>query len=370
VKPETLVGRRYTVERTLGGGGMAVVYLARDEELDRPVAIKLLAEQLAADEAFRARFLREARLAAGLSHPNIVSVFDAGEEDGRPYIVMECIEGTTLAEELAQRANPYGPEEAVELALQVCAGLEHAHQAGLVHRDVKPQNLLRRADDGIVKIADFGIARSAESTQLTEAGTVLGSAAYLSPEQAAGDEVTAASDIYSFGAVLYQLLTGRTPYRVDSLADLSLMQGREPVKPVRELAPEVPEALEDVVMRCLARDPSYRPASAMALAHELAGASPEPSTQPLPQSAGTRAAEAKTALLRLPKPAFRRGRPLWLALAAFAALIAVIVGIVVAAGDDSDSNPSSPPAVEPVLPGSSPSERAQNLADWIRDHSE
>src|SRR5689334_17683203 len=176
---------------------MATVYLAQDEELHRPVAVKVLAENLAGDAALRERFLREARLAARLSHPNVVSVYDAGEtEDGLPYIVMEYVPGTTLAE-----LGRVPPHEGVELVLQACRGLAHAHAAGLVHRDVKPQNLLLR-DDGTVKVADFGIARAAETTALTQIGTVLGTAAYLSPEQALGEEVTAAADVYSLGAVL------------------------------------------------------------------------------------------------------------------------------------------------------------------------
>ena len=217
---ETIVqGGRYRLEHPLGHGGMATVYLAHDEELGRPVAIKLLAERLAGDPDFRTRFLREARLAARLSHPNIVTVYDAGEaEDGRPYIVMEYVPGTTFAE-LGQIA----PSEAVELAIQASRGLAHAHAAGLVHRDVKPQNLLLR-EDGTVKVADFGIARAAETTALTQVGTVLGTAAYLSPEQALGEQVTAAAYIYSLGAVLYELLTGRPPYEFDSLADLATKQ--------------------------------------------------------------------------------------------------------------------------------------------------
>ena len=176
---ETLAEGRYRIERTLGYGGMAVVYLAHDEELRRLVAIKVLAEHLSGDSAFRERFLQESRLASRLSHPNVVQVYDAGEADGRPYIVMEYVEGDTLAER-----GKLAYEDAVPLALQACAGLQHAHAAGLVHRDVKPANLLVREDD-VLKIADFGIARAAELTRLTQHGTVLGTAAYLAPEQAA-----------------------------------------------------------------------------------------------------------------------------------------------------------------------------------------
>src|SRR5512132_3538058 len=172
---------------------MATVHLAHDEELDRPVALKLLPEHLAGDDAFRARFLREARLAGRLSHPNVVRVYDAGEADGRPFIVMEYVPGTSLAE-----AGRLAPGRVVELGVQACAGLQHAHDAGLVHRDVKPQNLLVRGD-GTLKISDFGIARAAEATQITAAGTILGTAGYLAPEQAAGEEASAAADVYGLG---------------------------------------------------------------------------------------------------------------------------------------------------------------------------
>src|SRR5438874_379585 len=247
---------RYRLERPLGHGGMASVYEARDTGLDRAVAVKVLAENLAGDEELRTRFLREARLAARLSHPNVVNVFDAGEDEGRPYIVMELVEGATLA-----GRGPVPAEEARGLALQAARGLAHAHQAGLVHRDIKPGNLLLRRD-GTLKIADFGIARAAETTALTQAGTVLGTAAYLAPEQALGEEVTAAADVYSLGAVLYELLTGRPPFEFDSLADLAEQQRRMAITPVRELASDAPPELEDLVMRCLARNPAYRPSAA------------------------------------------------------------------------------------------------------------
>src|SRR4051812_45709830 len=305
----SLVGR-YRLERPLGHGGMATVYLAQDEELHRPVAVKLLAENLAGNADFRVRFLREARLAARLSHPNVVSVYDAGEaEDGRPYIVMEYVPGRTLGE-----LGRVSPDEAVELAVQACRGLAHAHAAGLVHRDVKPQNLLLR-DDETVKVADFGIARAAETTALTQVGTVLGTAAYLSPEQALGEQVTAAADVYSLGAVLYELLTGRPPYAFDSLADLAAKQTSGHITPVSELAPNVPPHVEDAVMRSLARNPAYRPASAADFAREL-GAPDEP-TVPL---------HAPTRVVVTPHRVSSR---LWLALAGVVALAAILLAVAV-----------------------------------------
>jgi len=339
----SLGGGRYRLERPLGHGGMATVYLAHDEELHRPVAIKLLAENLAGDVAFRKRFLREARVAARLSHPNVVSVYDAGEaEDGRSFIVMEYVPGTTFAE-LGQIA----PEEAVELAIQACRGLAHAHAAGLVHRDVKPQNLLLR-EDGTVKVADFGIARAAEATALTQVGTVLGTAAYLSPEQALGENVTTATGVYALGAVLYELLTGRPPYEFDSLADLAARQSAGRIVPAGELASDVPPYLEDAVMRSLARNPAYRPASAGDFARELGGA--EEPTLPLRQAA---------------RP---RRNWLWPAVAAVVVLAAIVLAVALTTGGSGSSPPAKPqPAtVQPIPRGTNAQQQAAKIAAWLR----
>jgi eukaryotic-like serine/threonine-protein kinase len=335
---------------------MAVVYRARDQELDRDVAIKVLAEHLSTDVEFRRRFLRESRLAAKLSHPNVVSVYDGGETDGRPYIVMEYVEGVTLAGELARRGH-LSIDEATGLAIQVCAGLEHAHDTGLVHRDIKPQNLLLRAD-GVLKIADFGIARAVEGTQLTEAGTVLGTAVYLSPEQASGEQVSPAADIYSLGAVMYELIAGQPPFSFEKNIPALVLQKRTGRVPsLRDSVPELPPRLDEIVLRCLSAEPSARPPSAAALAQELAAFTPDAATVQFP---------ATTTPVRRARSR-RRAWPFAVAAAALAA----IIGIVLAARDGDGSNPPSqnPPAVQPVPPGSTPSERAQNLADWIRDHS-
>jgi serine/threonine-protein kinase len=361
---------------------MACVYLARDSELERPVAIKVLAEHLADQPGFRDRFLREARLAAQLSHPNIVQVFDVGEEDGKPFIVMECVEGSTLADELKQRGT-LEAEEVIDLALQICGGLEHAHAAGLVHRDIKPQNLLLRPD-GTVKLADFGIARAAETTRLTQMGSVLGTAAYLAPEQALGEEVTASADIYSLGCVLYELLTGRTPHVFKTLPELVAKHREEAIQPLRELRPEVPERVEAAVMHSLARNPQYRPESAAAFAEELAVASPDPPTRPLPQATETEATQVlkpptqvrTTPLEPAPRPTQARGmrwdRRLLLALAAVVAAVAIALGITLGTNGDGSGGvkPSSgSSAVEPVPPASDPATQARNLADWLRSHS-
>lgn len=380
---QTLAAGRYRVERTLGQGGMAAVYLAHDSELDRPVAIKVLAEHLSSDEAFRQRFVREARMAAGLSHPNIVHVYDQGDEDGRPFIVMECVDGHTLGEEL-KRTGALPPARVVDLALQICGGLEHAHASGLVHRDIKPGNLLL-SENGTVKIADFGIARAAQATKLTQIGSILGTAAYLAPEQAAGEPVTAAADIYSLGCVLFELLTARTPYVFESLPELVVKQREEPITPIRELRPDVPPELEAAVMHCLARRPEYRPASAAELARELAAGSPEPPTEPLPRSTGVRATQVETVpLSQAPATAPLRqtrtprrdralpGRTTWLLFGIVAALVVVVLAFALSSGDENGGNTEvSPrtPAVEPVPSSDDAAEQARNLAEWLRDNS-
>ena len=353
------VGGRYRFERVLGHGGMATVHLARDEELDRMVAVKCLTEALSGDEVFRERFTREARMAAQLSHPNIVGVFDVGEDGGVPYLVMEYVESETLADLMA-RKGPIDPDRAVDLILQVCAGLEHAHAAGLVHRDIKPQNLLVRPDD-TVKIADFGIARPLDATQLTLAGTILGTAAYLAPEQALGERVTGAADIYSLGAVTYELLAGRPPYTFESLADLTVKQREGPPPPI----PGVPVEIQDVVLRCLAAEPEARPRSAAALAHELAQASPEPPTEALPVSETT----AATQVMVQPSRAVHVSRRTQIAAVAALGVAALAGGLAfgLTRGDDT---PTPPPAQQERLGeiprGETPTESARILADWLR----
>ena len=360
---EELVDGRYRLERVLGRGGMATVYLGRDEELDRPVALKILAEHLAHDDAFRKRFVREAKLAARLSHPNVVQVYDAGEQDDRPYIVMEHVSGETLAHVLAMRGK-LPPREAAEIGRQTALGLEDAHAAGLVHRDVKPQNVLVR-EDGVVKIADFGIARAAEASRLTQLGTVLGTAAYLAPEQALGDEeITPAADVYSLGAVLYEALTGRTPHQFSSLAELAERQRSGAVVPVRDLEPDVAEPLEALIMRCLAREPRFRPASAGEVAAALAPGSADvktvlATTKPLPT--------------RVTQSIPGRSAWLWIAAAAVVAAIGLALGLANlgrrGSPTASRARTTTAPRVAVVPRGATAAAEARNLAAWLRSHS-
>ncbi|KAA0267904.1 MAG: serine/threonine protein kinase [Acidobacteria bacterium] len=226
------IADRYELGDRLGSGGMSTVYRAVDRVLERTVAVKVLAEHLSDDEKFVARFRREALAVAKLVHPNIVQVYDTGVDAGRHFIVMEFVEGRSGAQ-LLQRDGALQPRVAVEIAAQACAGLEYAHRMGIIHRDVKPGNLMVIGGPAggpaemTVKLADFGIARAAEQTRLTQVGSVVGTAAYLSPEQSRGEEATPISDVYSLGVVTYQLLTARLPYEGNSLAELAIRRENE-----------------------------------------------------------------------------------------------------------------------------------------------
>lgn len=348
---ETIAGGRYRVERVLGAGAMAKVLLAHDAELGREVAVKLLDEGLAADPSFRARFAREARVAAGLSHPNVVTVFDVGEADGRPFIVMELVSGRTLEERL-RREGALSATDVLAIARQVCAGLEHAHANGLVHRDLKPGNLIER-DDGTVKIADFGIARAVEGTELTEAGTVVGTAAYLAPEQAEAGTVTPATDLFALGAVLYELLTARQPWKVDSLAELAARRDTPPP----ELPASTPPGLRAAIERCLLPDPEDRPASAAEVAR-IFDERDEDATVVIPRGAPRRRRK-------------RRSRAPALAIAAgVGVLLLALAALGLAVGTRDDPNQLDAPAqVQPIPGGATPSEDARGLADWLRENS-
>lgn len=257
----------------VGEGGMAVVYRAVDELLGRPVAVKMLRDQFTADREFVERFRREAQAAASLSHPNVVQVFDVGQDNGAHYIVMEFVDGKSLKQVLQQQGR-LSPEAAVAVALSVAKALAHAHRHGLIHRDIKPHNILITAE-GLVKVADFGIARAASASSLTDSGTVLGSVHYFSPEQARGQSIGAASDIYSLGIVLYEMLTGTVPFTADSPIAIAVKHINDPVPPLRPQRADIPPGLERCVLHALAKSSQHRPASADAFYEELRRAVPE-----------------------------------------------------------------------------------------------
>jgi beta-lactam-binding protein with PASTA domain/predicted Ser/Thr protein kinase len=262
----TLFDGRYRILRKLGSGGMANVYLAEDEDLGRRVAIKILSDRYASDDNFNERFRREAKSAASLSHPNIVSIYDRGEADGLPYIAMEVIEGRTL-KELVMTRGPLPIAQAVEYAKHILGALRFAHRHGIIHRDIKPHNVLLGAEDR-VKVTDFGIARAGAS-QMTEVGSIMGTAQYLSPEQARGAPVAAPSDLYSAGVVLYEMLTGKTPFNGDTPIEIAMKHLNEAPRPPSELRSEIPAELDLIVLRALAKDPHDRYQSAEEFSEDL-----------------------------------------------------------------------------------------------------
>ena len=305
----TLISERYELGERLGSGGMSSVYKATDRVLERTVAVKVLAEHLSDDEKFVARFRREALAVAKLIHPNIVQVYDTGVDAHRHYIVMEYVEGKSGAQ-LLQRKGAIGAGPTVDIGVQACAGLEYAHRQGIIHRDVKPGNLMviggpagnsvGATDEMSVKLADFGIARATEQTRITQVGSVVGTAAYLAPEQARGEEATPAADVYALGVVLYQLLTGRLPYEGGSLAEMAIRRENERPLPPTSYDGEIPEALSTAVLKALESDPRQRYSSARSLSDGLrrgiAGMDPT-----VDDEAGTTVGPATSATRAMPR---------------------------------------------------------------------
>jgi serine/threonine-protein kinase len=311
-----ILSGRYEIDGRLGSGGMSTVHRATDRILERTVAVKILAEHLSDDERFVARFRREALAVAKLIHPNIVQVYDTGIDQGRHYIVMEYVEGRSGAQ-ILQRQGPLEPRFAAEIGIQACGGLDYAHRRGIIHRDVKPGNLmivggpLGGGTDLTVKLTDFGIARAIEQTRITQVGSVVGTAAYLSPEQVRGEEATPATDVYALGVVLYQFLTGRLPYEGSTLAELAVRQQNERPLPPSTYNDEVPEPLGGAVLRALEGDTNRRYASADEFAGGLRlGLEGEDVTLPLEEgTSATRVLDDEAATRRLEETGRTEFRP-------------------------------------------------------------
>ena len=276
----TVLSERYRLDERIASGGMGSVYAATDQRLQRTVAVKLLKEGLAEDPTFIERFRREARAAGALSHPNIAGVYDFGDDDSRHYMVMELANGKDLARVLRED-GPMEADRATNIAAQIAAALEHAHAAGVVHRDIKPPNVIVDGNDK-VKVTDFGIARAAGDATLTATGSVLGSAHYISPEQAGGAEVGPASDIYSLGIVLYEMLTGTVPFTGDSIIAVAMRHVSDDVPAPSELRSDIPAHLDGVVQRATAKDPRDRYRSAAELRSALLSAEPGDATAVIP----------------------------------------------------------------------------------------
>jgi serine/threonine protein kinase len=250
------INDRYEIIRSIGEGGMANVYLGYDTILDRKVAIKVLRGDLSNDEKFVRRFQREALSASSLAHPNIVEMYDVGEDNGLYYIVMEYVEGKTLKQLLKKRGS-LTLSEAIDIMLQLTDGMAHAHDSYIIHRDLKPQNIMIK-DDGQIKITDFGIAMALNATQLTQTNSVMGSVHYLPPEQASGKGATTKSDIYSMGIIFYELLTGSLPFRGDNAVEIALKHMRDPLPNVRDENPAIPQSIENIIMKATAKNPKNR----------------------------------------------------------------------------------------------------------------
>jgi predicted Ser/Thr protein kinase len=338
-QPGDLIADRFELEELVGTGGMSSVFRAHDGQLDRRVAIKILHEHYVDDPEYVERFRREARAVAQLSHPNIVTVIDRGEDQGRQYIVFEHVDGENL-KEFVQRTGRLPVRRAVELTLAVAQGLAFAHGRGLVHRDVKPQNVLL-SRDGEVKVTDFGIARSLHVEHgVTQTGTVLGTGEYLAPEQASGDPVSAATDVYSLGIVLWELLAGDVPFSGENFVAVALRHINESLPSLREQRPDVSPRLAAAVERALEKDPALRFPSMTALASELraclaelAGAAPPPPSEEDAELTLVRAPARAPAPGRVrPRRQLRRGRPLVYALLALVAAGAALAAVVLLGG--------------------------------------
>lgn len=371
---------RYTIQEQIGRGGMGTVYAAYDGQLQRRVAVKLLPSELTIDPEFVARFHQEAVTAAGLHHPGIVTIYDVGEEQGLYYIVMQYLVGVTLHEWLAGR-GPVPAGEAEPIVTQLGAALDHAHQRGIIHRDLKPSNVML-SPDGQATLMDFGLVRAGEGSELTRSGIVVGTPEYMAPEQALGEPVDARTDIYAFGVVIYRLLTGKVPFARSTSMATAYAHVHEPPPPLRQIRPEIPRAVEKVVLKALAKPPAARYQSAGQLAADFAqaatgkvppalrtflvrgsvmtsaaaGTTPTalPGASPVSPATGMALGDASTqmqpptptghhATVAAPAAALPKARRPWGLLAAGGVLLAVLLFIWVA------GRPTSAPAVPTVI---------------------
>jgi eukaryotic-like serine/threonine-protein kinase len=350
-----LIADRYELEELVGSGGMSSVYRAHDSLLERHVALKVMHDQLLGEGDHVERFRREARLAAQLSHPNIVTVIDRGEQERRQFIVFEYVEGENL-KALIEREAPLPEREAIELALQVADGLSFAHAHGLVHRDVKPQNVLL-TEDGRAKVTDFGIARSIDVHHgLTQTGTVMGTSDYISPEQARGGPVDACSDIYSLGAVLYELLIGEVPFPGDNFVSVAMRHINEPPPSVRERRPDLSPRIDAAVRKAMAKDPDDRFPTMEAFAAELRACLAEPDgahAGPLDETLVVTEGRRRRRPRRAPRTPMERPSiwPLILLLAGLAVLAGIFATVFALTG----SPTKFAPALRKATGGSTPS---------------
>jgi serine/threonine-protein kinase len=358
------LSNRYTLTERLAAGGMGEVWAATDTVLSRTVAVKLLHPALSQESDFVERFRAEARHTAALYHPNIAAVFDYGEDDGTAYLVMELVVGQPLSRIIAERA-PLSAQETIAILIQAAAALDAAHEGGVVHRDVKPANILV-TPDGTAKLTDFGISRAVDSVPLTRTGQVLGTAQYLSPEQALGQSATASSDVYALGVVGHEMLTGERPFDTGNVVSTALAHVNQPPPPLPDT---VPVGVRDVITAALAKDPADRPASAAAMAYSLgmpgaAFASPAPfaplaparlaaaAITPVPTQAvsvATRAMPTPSMPTEAPGILDRRSRRPWLMLlGAAAAMLAVLAFFALSQGDGGNDSPTAPVATAPA----------------------
>jgi len=336
---ETIAGR-YEVEELVGHGGMSSVYKARDALLERHVALKILHEQYSNDEDFVERFKREARSVAQLQHPNIVTVIDRGEEDGRQFIVFEYVEGENLKEHVVRKGR-LDVREALEIADEVARGLAFAHGQGLIHRDVKPQNVLLNGD-GRAKVTDFGIARTLDVDGMTQTGTILGTSNYIAPEQASGQPVDAHSDVYALGAVLYELLAGEVPFPGESFVAVAMKHMHEPAPNLLDVRRDVPLRVAAAVDRALEKDPEQRFPTMDAFAAELEACLAELDQEPdgdktMVIPSARRAAHRRKQVSRW---------PIVIGLLAALAIAAIVIGLIAAGGTNNGGAPAADKRVE------------------------